>query len=170
MKRLILLLMVFFVFGCGLCQANSTDGNAMAAIALYIDTGGSYVPGMDMLNKALNEIIRYKINALFLGSEVQSGNEVLRELSRCDVNNASEATAEKLLNYSNVRHVNNIIVIAARPLDIALDIKAYSLAANGFILEKTVTRPDGSVALSTIDALSAMIGDEVAQILQMIKG
>ncbi|EAX48829.1 hypothetical protein TcarDRAFT_2518 [Thermosinus carboxydivorans Nor1] len=148
--------------------AGVTDDNALAAIALYIDTSGRYVPGLDMLNKALNEVIRYKVNALFLGSEVQCGNEVLRELKRYNVATAADATPDALTAYAKARHVNYIILLAVHPLDVTLDIKAYSSAANAYIVDKTVTAPDGGAALSMLDSLSGLLGDELASVLTMI--
>ena len=121
------------------------------------------------MNKALNEVVRYKINLLMLGSEVKTGNEVLRDLSRCNINNAADATPEALSVYAADRHVNNIILFSVRPLDIALDLKAYSAAENNFIIDKTVTRPSGTETMSTLDSLSAMVGDEVTQVMQIIK-
>ena len=173
MKSKILLSFVL-LFGLlvstGVCLAAPADGNALAAVALYIDTGGRYVPGVDILNKALNEVIRYKINMLFLGSEVQSGNEVLRDLRRYDVNTAAEATPGTLSSYAANRHVNYIILLSVRPLDIALDVKAFSAVDNCYIVDKTVTRPDGASALTTVEALSELIGEEVVTLLQYIRG
>lgn len=121
-----------------------------------------------MLNKALNEVIRYKVNALFLGSEVQCGNEVLRDLKRCNVASAADATPDALAAYAKARHVNYIILLAVHPLDLTLDIKACSSAANTYIVDKTVTAPDGGAALSTMDSLSGLLGDELANVLTMI--
>jgi hypothetical protein len=168
-RKLIICLLIVFTLGTAYCTAAAED-NALAAIALYIDTSGHYVPGCDLLNKALNEVIRFKVNALFLGSEVQSGNEVLRDLGRLNVASAAEATPEALSAYSESRHVNYVILLSVRPLDVALDIKAYSAASNSYVVDKTVTRPDGTEALSTLDALSGMLGDELAQVLQTIHG
>ncbi len=168
-RKLIICLLVLFALGTSYCAAASSD-NALAAIALYIDTSGHYVPGCDILNKALNEVIRFKVNALFLGSEVQSGNEVLRDLGRLNVTSAADATPEALSSYSASRHVNYVILLSVRPLDVAIDLKAYSAASNSYVLDKTVTRPDGTEAMSTLDTLSGMLGDEVAQVLQTIHG
>ncbi|XER15016.1 hypothetical protein SATMO3_52990 [Sporomusa aerivorans] len=170
MKKIICsFLCLFVLFSFGVCAASPVDSNATAAVALYIDTSGHYVPGMDILNKALNEVIRFKVNALLLGSEVQSGNEVLRDLSRCNISSGSDATAEALAAYGSMRHVNNIILLSVRPLDVAIDLKLYSAVNNSFIVDKTITRPDGTEALSTVEALSNMVGDEVDQALQLVK-
>jgi len=165
----VLALLLAFVFICSTGFAASLDSNATAAIALYIDTSGHYVPGMDLLNKALNEVIRFKVNALLLGSEVQSGNEVLRDLSRCQINTANDATPQTLTAYGDARHVNYILLLSVRPLDIALDVKAFSTASGSYLVDKTINRPDGTAAMSTLDTLSAMIGGEVADILQTIQ-
>lgn len=170
MQKTILILLMLMLITCSSCLAAPSNDNALAAIALYIDTSGHYVPGIDVLNKALNEVIRYKINALFLGSEVQSGNEVLRDLNRLNITRAADATPESLALYAQNRHVNNIILLSVRPLDIAFDLKAYSTAANGFIVDKTITRPDTMEALNTIDALTAMVGAEITEILETIRG
>lgn len=170
MKRIILLTLVCLLMTSVTCLAAPAGDNALAAVALYIDTSGHYVPGCDMLNKALNEVIRFKINALFLGSEVQSGNEVLRELNRNSVTSSATATPEALSAYSSNRHVNYIILMSVRPLDVALDLKAFSAASGEYIVDKTVTRPDGTEAMSALDTLSSMVGTEVAQILQTIRG
>ena len=99
----VLVLLLAFFFICSTGFAASLDSNATAAIALYIDTSGYYVPGMDLFNKALNEVIRFKVNALLLGSEVQSGNEVLRDLSRYQINTASDATPQAFTAYGDDR-------------------------------------------------------------------
>lgn len=170
MKRTLFLMLTLLILTSSVCLAAPATDNALAAVALYVDTSGHYVPGVDMLNKALNEVIRFKINALFMGSEVQSGNEVLRDLSRLNVTSAADATPEALSAYAQNRHVNNIILVSVRPLDVALDLKAYSTASNSYIVDKSVTRPDTMEALSTMDALSNMVGTEVAEILQTIRG
>ena len=168
---------VWMVFLLALVVISSTatpvaaaGGNASAAVALFIDTSGHYIPGADILNKALNEVIRFKINALLLGSEVQSGNEVLRDLNRCNISSAADATPEGLAKYGNDRHVNYIVLVSVRPLDVALDLKAYSTADNAYVVDKSVTRPDGMEAASVLDTLSDMVGNEVAQVLQTIHG
>ncbi len=169
-KTFLIILLLTFTLSAATCFAAGNNDNALTAIALYIDTSGHYVPGMDMLNKALNEVIRYKVNALFLGSEVQSGNEVLRDLGRCNIISASTATVDGLSAYATNRHVNYVVLFSVRPLDIAIDLKAYSAEANDYIVNKSVTRPDGTEAWSTLDTLSSMIGDEVTQVLQVIRG
>jgi hypothetical protein len=161
--------MVLLLLNSAICQAASPD-NAMAAVALYIDTSGHYLPGADIINKALNEVIRFKINALFLGSEVQSGNEVVRDLSRCNVENAAGATPDNLSLYAANRHVNYIILMSVRPLDVAIDLKAYSTANNDFIIDKSITRPDGMEARATLDTLSEMVGTEITGVLQTLHG
>jgi hypothetical protein len=169
-KVLLVFLLALVVISSTISPAAAADGNAMAAVALFIDTSGHYVPGVDILNKALNEVIRFKINVLFLGSEVQSGNEVLRDLNRCNINSAADATPEGLAEYGKARHVNYIVLVSVRPLDVALDLKAYSTADNAYIVDKSVTRPDGTEAASVLDTLSGMVGNEVAQVLQTIHG
>ncbi|MDR3560609.1 MAG: hypothetical protein P4N59_04070 [Negativicutes bacterium] len=171
MKQVILVcLLVLLTLNSATCMAAPSGDNALAAVALYIDTSGHYVPGAELLNKALNEVIRFKINALFLGSEVQSGNEVLRDLNRYNVANAASATPDGLSQYAENRHVNYIILLSVRPLDIAVDLKTYATATNDFIVDKTVTRPDGSETQATFDALSEMVGNEVTGVLQSIRG
>jgi hypothetical protein len=171
MKKLIVFcLLALCLAGPATCLAASGDDNALAAVALYIDTSGRYVPGADILNKALNEVIRFKVNALFLGSEVQSGNEVLRDLNRCNVTGAVDATPENLSAYAANRHVNYIILLSVRPIDVAIDVKTYCTADNAFVVDKSVTRPDGREAQSTLDSLSDMVGGEVTTILQTIRG
>lgn len=146
----------------------ATD-NDLAAVALYIDTTGHYIPGMDMLNKALNDVIRFKLNLLMLGSEVQSGDGVLRDLSDCNIHSAGDANLESLGIYGAKHHVNYIVLFSVRPWDVALDLKAYSTATNDYIVNKTVTRPDGDSALSTIDSLSNMIGSTLTEVFQLLK-
>lgn len=169
-KILSFCLLMIFILNPAACLAAPAGDNALAAVALYIDTSGHYVPGTDFLNKALNEVIRFKVNALLLGSEVQSGNEVLRDLGRCNVNSAAQATPEALCEYAAARHVNYIVLFSVRPLDVALDLKTYSTATNNYIVDKSVTRPDGTEALSTLDTLSSMIGTEITQLFQTIRG
>lgn len=172
MKRVLMVFLLALVIISSTTSPASAaaDSNATAAVALFIDTSGHYIPGVDILNKALNEVIRFKINVLLLGSEVQSGNEVLRDLNRCNVNSAADATLEELAKYGNDRHVNYIVLVSVRPLDVALDLKAYSTADNAYIVDKSVTRPDGTETASVVDTLSDMVGKEVAQVLQTIHG
>jgi len=169
-KVLLVILMVMVMISSTTIPAAAADGNAMAAVALFIDTSGHYIPGVDILNKALNEVIRFKVNVLLLGSEVQSGNEVLRDLNRCNISSAADATAERLDQYGKDRHVNYIVLVSVRPLDVALDLKAYSTSDNAYIVDKSVTRPDGAEAMSVLDTLSGMVGNEVSQVLQTIHG
>lgn len=171
MKKVwLVFLLTLVMIGSTIAPAAAAEGNATAAVALFIDTSGHYIPGIDILNKALNEVIRFKINVLLLGSEVQSGNEVLRDLSRYNINSAADATQEGLAQYGKERHVNYIVLVSVRPLDIALDLKAYSMANNAYVMDKSVTRPDGTEAMSVLDTLSDMVGNEVAQVLQTIHG
>ncbi|WP_094606590.1 hypothetical protein SPSIL_033350 [Sporomusa silvacetica DSM 10669] len=169
-KVLMIFLLALVIISSTTSPAAAADSNATAAVALFIDTSGHYIPGVDILNKALNEVIRFKINVLLLGSEVQSGNEVLRDLNRCNVNSAADATLEELAKYGTDRHVNYIVLVSVRPLDVALDLKAYSTADNAYIVDKSVTRPDGTETASVVDTLSDMVGNEVAQVLQTIHG
>lgn len=171
MKKITLaFLAMLLCLNFAVCQAAAPEDNALAAVALYIDTSGHYVPGMELLNKALNEVIRYKVNALFMGSEVQSGNEVIRDLGRANVVNAAGATPDNLAGYAANRHVNYIILLSVRPLDVAIDLRTYSTAANSFIIDKSITRPDGLEAKATIDALSEMVGGEITAVLQTLRG
>jgi len=169
-KVLLVFLVVIVMISSTTSPAAAADGNAMAAVALFIDTSGHYVPGVDILNKALNEVIRFKINVLLLGSEVQSGNEVLRDLNRCNISSAADATSEGLAKYGKERHVNYIVLVSVRPLDVALDLKAYSTSDDAYVVDKSVTRPDGAEAMSVLDTLSGMVGNEVSQVLQTIHG
>lgn len=166
-KKSILFLLIIFLLNISTCLAASDD-NAMIAVALYVDTSGHYIPGADFLNKALNEVIRFKINALFLGSEVQSGNAVLRDLTRCGITNTISATPELLSTYASTAHVNYVMLFTIHPLDFSLDFKAFSAATNTCIVDKSLTRPDGTEALSAFDTFSVMIGDQLTEIFQTI--
>jgi hypothetical protein len=167
-KVLLVFLLALVVVSSTISPAAAADGNEMAAVALFIDTSGHYIPGVDILNKVLNEVIRFKVNFLLLGSEVQSGNEVLRDLSNCNINSAADATPEGLAQYGKDRHVNYIVLVSVRPLDVALDLKAYSTVDNAYIVDKSVTRPDGTETATVMDTLSDMVGNEVSQVLQTI--
>jgi hypothetical protein len=168
LKKSILFILILLILNISICLAAPADDNAMIAVALYIDTSGHYFPGTDFLNKALNEVIRFKINALFLGSEVQSGNAVLRDLNRCGITNTASATPDLLSTYANNAHVNYVMLFTIHPLDFSLDLKAFSSATNTYIVDKSITRPDGTEALSEFDTFSAMIGDQLTQIFQTI--
>jgi hypothetical protein len=168
LKKSILFLLIIFLLNISTSLAATSDDNAMIAVALYIDTSGHYIPGTDFLNKALNEVIRFKINALFLGSEVQSGNAVLRDLTRCGITNTTSATPELLSTYSNTAHVNYVMLFTVHPLDFSLDLKAFSAATNTCIVDKSITRPDGTEALSAFDTFSVMIGNQLTEIFQTI--
>lgn len=167
-KKTIVFLFIILLLNMSLCLAASSDDNAMIAVALYIDTSGHYVPGTDFLNKALNEVIRFKINALFLGSEVQSGNAVLRDLTRCGITNTTSATPDLLSTYASNAHVNYVMLFTIHPLDFSLDLKAFSSATNSYLVDKSITRPDGTEALSAVDTFSAMINDQLTEIFQTI--
>ncbi|GMB00951.1 hypothetical protein [Pelosinus sp. IPA-1] len=167
-KKTIVFLFIILLLNMSLCLAASSDDNAMIAVALYIDTSGHYIPGTDFLNKALNEVIRFKINALFLGSEVQSGNAVLRDLTRCGITNTASATPDLLSTYASNAHVNYVMLFTIHPLDFSLDLKAFSSATNSYLVDKSITRPDGTEALSAVDTFSAMISDQLTEIFQTI--
>ena len=167
-KKFIFLFLMMFLFNIATCLAAPADENAMISVALYVDTSGHYVPGIDFLNKALNEVIRFKINALFLGSEVQSGNAVIRDLTRYGITNTSSATIDLLSTYATNAHVNYVMLFTIHPLDISLDLKAFSTATQGYVIDQTVTRPDGSEALSLLDTFSTMISDQLTQTFQTI--
>jgi len=168
LKKSIFFILILLLLNVSICLAAQADDNAMIAVALYIDTSGHYVPGTDFLNKALNEVIRFKINALFLGSEVQSGNAVLRDLNRYGITNTTSATPDLLSTYANAAHVNYVMLFTIYPLDLSLDLKAFSSATNTYIVDKSITRPDGTEALSAFDTFSTMIGDQLTQIFQTI--
>lgn len=167
-KKILLGILLCLFVAVPLPKAAAADDNAMIAVALYIDTSGHYIPGIDFLNKGLNEAIRYKVNLLFLGSEVLSGYQVLRDLTRAGITNTASATPEALAEYSKAAHVNYTLLFTVRPLDISLDIKAFSTAQNSLLVDKTVTKPDGMSALSTLDALSTMIGDEISALYRLV--
>ena len=168
-KKIVLLLLIILLVNTATCLANPSDENAMIAVALYVDTSGHYIPGIDLLNKALNEVIRFKINALFLGSEVQSGNAVIRDLTRCGITNTSSATVEKLSAYATAAHVNYIMLFTIHPLDFSLDLKAFSSSANICIIDKSITRPDGVESLSLVDTYSTMIEDQLVQLFKTLQ-
>lgn len=165
----ILLILLIFTLTALPALAEPASDNDLAAVALYIDTSGHYLPGSDMLNKALNDVIRFKLNLLMLGSEVQSGDGVLRDLSDYNIHSAGDASLEALAAYGAQRHVNYIVLFSVRPWDMALDLKAYSTATNDYIMDKTLIRPDGDSALSTVDSLSNMLGFGLTEVFQMVK-
>ena len=167
-KKIILLIAMLILINITTCLAAPADENAMIAVALYVDTSGHYVPGIDFLNKALNEVIRFKINALFLGSEVQSGNSVIRDLARSGITNTSSASVDSLSTYASSAHVNYVMLFTIHPLDISLDLKAFSSSTKTYVVDQTVTRPDGTEALSLLDTFSTMIGDQLTQTFQTI--
>lgn len=167
-KKILLVVTLTLLLTMATCLAAPADDNAMIAVALYIDTSGHYIPGIDLLNKALNEIIRFKINALFLGSEVQSGNAVIRDLTRNGITNTASATIDSLSTYASSAHVNYVMLFTVHPLDFSLDLKAFSKPLNAYIVDQSITRPDGSETLSLVDTFSTMIGDQLTQIFQTI--
>lgn len=141
----------------------------MIAAAVYIDTGGTYVPGLDFLVKAINEVIRFKINALFLGSEVLTGNQVLRDLNRYGITDAASATADTLTAYAQGAHVNYVLLFLIRPLDVSLDIKAFSGGTGTFLMDQTISRPNETSAMSTVEALSTMVGNQITHLFDLIQ-
>jgi hypothetical protein len=167
-KKMLLGLLVCLFVLLPVSEAAAADDNAAIAVALYIDTSGYYVPGIDLLNKGLNEAIRYKVNLLFLGSEVLSGSQVLSDLSRFGITNTASATPAALADYANSSHVNYTLLFTVRPVDFSLDIKAFSTAGNSMLIDKTVTKPEGLSTLSTLSALSTMIGDEITNLYNML--
>ncbi len=167
-KKVLLSVLLILLLNLTVCLAEPADTNAMISVALYIDTSGHYVPGIDLLNKALNEVIRFQINSLFLGSEVQSGNAVLRDLTRSGITNTASATVDSLSTYANAAHVNYVMLFTIHPIDIALDLKAFSTSTNSYIVEKSITRPDGTEGLSLFDTFSTMISTELTDIYKII--
>ena len=167
-KKILLPLVLILLLNITTCLANPSDENAMIAVALYIDTSGHYIPGTDLLNKAINEVIRFKINALFLGSEVQSGNAVLRDLTRYGITSTSSATVEQLTTYASAAHVNYVMLFTIHPLDLSLDLKAFSSANNVCMIDKSITPPDGTNSLSLVDTYSTMIGDQLVDLFRII--
>lgn len=167
-KKIVLLLLVILLLNVTTCLAGPSDENAMIAVALYIDTSGHYIPGTEFLTKALNEVIRFKINALFLGSEIQSGNAVIRDLTRCGITNTASATVDLLSTYTNSAHVNYVMLFTIHPIDFSLDLKAFSASTNAYIVDKSTTRPDGTEALSLLDTFSTMIDDQLTQLFNTI--
>lgn len=167
-KKIVVLLVILFLLNLTTCLAATPDENAMIAVALYIDTSGHYVPGTEFLTKAINEVIRFKVNALFLGSEVQSGNAVLRDLNRSGITNTASATVDSLTAYTNAAHVNYVMLFTLHPIDCFLDLKAFSASTDTYIVDKSTTRPDGTEALSVVDTFSTMIGDQLTQIFNTI--
>lgn len=168
-KKIVFLLLVILLLNITACLAGPSDENAMIAVALYIDTSGHYIPGTELLSKVLNEVIRFKINALFLGSEVQSGNAVIRDLSRAGIATASSATTDLLSNYAGSAHVNYVLLFTIHPIDPSLDLKAFSASTNHYIVDKSITRPDGTEALSLVDTFSVMIGDQITELFNTIR-
>lgn len=167
-KRVLLGLILCLIVLMPAPRAFAADDNAMFAVALYIDTSGHYVPGLDILNKGLNEVIRYKVNLLFLGSEILSGSQVLGELKRSGITDTASATPEALMDYAQKAHVNYTLLFTVRPLDISFDIKAFSTDKNSLLVDKTVTRPDGASTLSTLSTLSSMVEDEITNLYNML--
>lgn len=168
MVKKLSLLFIIFMLSITVCLAAPSDANSMIAVALYIDTSGHYIPGTDLLNSALNEVIRFKINALFLGSQVQSGSIVLKDLARFGITNTASANISSLSSYASTSHVNYVMLFTIHPLDFSLDLKAFSASTNHYIVDKSISRPDNLSALSLIDTFSAMIGDELLQIFKTI--
>jgi len=166
-KNLLLLVMVMLV-NIGVCLAAPVAENSTIAVALYIDTSGHYIPGIDMLNKALNEILRFKINALFLGSEVQSGDGVIQDLTRYGITNTSSATVDLLSPYAATAHVNYVMLFTIHPLDVSLDLKVFSASTNTYIIDQSLTRPADTETLSLVDTFSTMIGGQLTQLFKTL--
>lgn len=167
LKRLLLGLLICLFVSLP-TPGSAADDNAAIAVALYIDTSGHYVPGIDFLNKGLNEAIRFKVNMLFLGSEVLSGNQVLRDLNRAGITGTTSATPETLAEFASSAHVNYTLLFTVRPLDVSLDIKAFSTGANCLLVDKSISKPEGISTLSTLDALTTMIGDEISSVYHLV--
>jgi hypothetical protein len=165
-KTILIVLCLFSLLTSGALAASSE--NALMSVALYVDTGGHYVPGSELLTKGLNEVIRYKLNLLFLGSEVLSGNEVLRGLSRAGITGGQDATTEALTAYGSSAHVNNVVLLTVRPLSMELDVKAFNTSDNLFIVNKTVSPPDAT-SLSALDTFPDMIGQQLAELSGLLK-
>ena len=166
-KKIILLLLclAFLLPANAMAAANE---NALTSVALFVDTSGRYVPGSELLTRGLNEVVRYKLNIFFLGSEVLSGNEVLRGLSRSGISTGLEATADNLSAYSGAAHVNNVVLLTVCPLSMEMNVKAYNFASNTFLVDRTVSAPDTS-SLSTLDAFSDLIGQQLAELSGLLK-
>lgn len=149
--------------------AAAGEANSFLSCALYIDTSGQYVPGADLLAKGLNEVIRYKLNALFLGSEIHSGNEVLRGLKRHGVTDASSATPEALQAYCSSSYVNHVLLFTANPLEFSLDVKLYSGGDGAYLLDHRLSRPNSTEVLSVYDTFSLLLSSQIDQVKHLIK-
>lgn len=167
-KRILLGLLVCLFVLLPVSEAAAADDNAMIAVALYVDTSGHYVPGMDFLNKGLNEAIRYKVNMLFSGSEILSGSKVLSDLKGSGITDTASATPEALSAYAKQANVNYTLLFTVHPLDVSLDIKAFSTNKNSMLVDKTITKPDDMSSLSTLSALTTMLGDEITSLYNMV--
>lgn len=165
-KTILLTLCLFFCLNAGVSAAASD--NAFLAVALYVDTEGHYVPGSELLTKGLNEVVRYKLNMLFLGSEVLSGNTVLRDLSRSGIANGRDATAAALSSYGDTAHVSNVVLLTVRPLSMELDVKAFNSSDKQFLVDKTVS-PSSVASLSTLDTFSDLIGQQLSELSGLLK-
>jgi len=168
-KKIILLLLILFITSIPLCMAESQNDNSMIAVALYIDTSGYYIPGTDFLNKALNEAIRIKMNLLFLSSQVQSGTPVLNDLSRSGITSTSTATLDSLSTYAQMAHVNYVMLFTIHPLDVSVDLKAFSTSRNAYIIDKSIARPKTSADAPLADAFTEMINNELSDVFNIMK-
>ena len=167
LKKMVLILLCLTLLAPTVTIASASE-NAMTSVALYVDTSGHYVPGCELLTKGLNEVVRYKLNMFFLGSEVLSGNEVLRGLSRSGVSTGLDADAGNLSSYAAAAHVNNVVLLTVCPLSMEMNVKAYNSATDSFLVNRTVSAPDTS-SLSKLDAFSDLIGQQLAEISAILK-
>ena len=152
-------------------QAAELPGDsAFVATALYIDAGDRDIPGLDLLNKGLNQVLRMQMSSLLLGSEVYVGTDVLRDLNRHGITNAASAQSANLTSYCVDRQVKNVILFTVNPLDMVVDCKAFTAKDEQFVVDKRMTPPEGGLMSTSYDRLAALFTNELPAIVATLKG
>lgn len=170
LRRILPLLLLGLLLLTPPCRAAQVPADsAFVAAALYLDAGDRYVPGLDLLNRGLNQLLRAQLGSLLLGSEVYVGSDVLRDLQRHGVTDAPSAQPAALTSYCLDRRVKNVLLFTVNPLDLAVDCKAFAAKDEQFVLNKQLTAPEEGDLASSYERLSALFSRELPEIVANLK-
>lgn len=143
LKRSILLALIACLFWLPALPAKSAASAVSAA--LYVDTE---LPGGDYINRGLNELLRFKLNALFMGSVVQTGSDVLAALA-ADGTTSAETSPTALESYALHNRTDYVFLLYLHPSEARLEVKLYSLAAHKLTINQSLgyEPPDENASL-----------------------
>lgn len=143
MKRSLLLALLACLLWLPALPAKSSA--AAVSAALYVDTD---LPGGDYVNRGLNELLKFKLNALFMGSVVQTGSDVLSALAD-DGTTAAATSAASLESYALHHHTDYIFLLYLHPSEARLEVKLYSQLSHKMMIDQSLgyEPPDENASL-----------------------